>query len=94
MLSGEASRLLIPAQGATHSFHLIRGHGFAVPRTAEDDSSLTFSSRHRFGGRPDEQRVIDGRFIERSAVVHFMSETSEQFLHFFFVTKTGVVGPE
>src|SRR5206468_6469702 len=84
-------RLFIPAKCAAQPVHFVRHHRFAIPRSAEHDASFTFTARHRFRRRPDEERIIHRFLAECTEVFHFVPKRSEQFFHFFLVTKTRVI---
>jgi hypothetical protein len=70
---------------------LVRGHRFSVARAAEDDTAIALAASHCFRGRPNEKRIVNGFLAERAAVLHFVSERDEQFLHLFLVPKPGVI---
>lgn len=57
--SGEASRLLAPAETAADAWNTVGNHGFAVPRSAEDDAAVIFAACQGFRERANEERVVD-----------------------------------
>jgi hypothetical protein len=94
MLPRKPRRFFIPAKRAAHAMHFVRHHRFAVARSAEHNPALALAARHRFRRGADKKRVIDGFFIKRAEVFHFVPERAEQFFHLFLVAKTGVIRPE
>src|SRR6266487_2226041 len=92
MLAGKPGRFFIPAKRATHAMNLVRYHRFAVARAAEHNATFAFAARHCFCRRANKERLIDRFLIERAEVFYFVTECAEQFFHFLFVAKSGVIG--
>src|SRR5438034_4671414 len=90
MLPGQLSRFFIPAKRTAHPVHFVGHHSFAVARSTEHDTALTFTARYRFRRRANEKRIIDVVFTEGAEIFHFVPERAEQFFHLFLVAKTGV----
>jgi hypothetical protein len=75
--------------------HLVRHHRFAVPRAAENDSTVALASRNRFCCWPDKKRVIDRRLSgKRPDIFHLMSQFAEQGFHLLLQFEAGVIGSE
>ena len=76
--------------------HFVRHHRFAVPRAAENDSTVALASRDCFRCRPNEQvdNLPAGPRCKSSDIFHLMSQFAQQGFDLFLQFETGVIGSE
>ena len=51
----------------------VRGHRFAIARSAKDHAPIAFPARDRFRRRSYEERVVNRLFVERAEVLYLMA---------------------
>jgi hypothetical protein len=83
-----------PAKAAPHAFDLVGDNRLAVPRPAQDDAAVKFMTRHGFGDRPDERRVVHRFTTGRSEIADLVAEFVQQTLDFLLVIEPGMIGAD
>ena len=94
VLARKAGSFLVPAKRATDKMNLVRGHRFAVARSAKNDAALAFAPCNHFCGGPNEKGIVYRVFVESAAVLHFVAERGQEFFDLLLVTKAGVIRSE
>jgi len=82
----------VPAQGATDALDAVGDDGLAVAGAAQDHSPFKFIARDGFRHRPDEPGIIHRFLRMRAEVRDLVAQALQQFLDFFLVPESGVVG--
>src|SRR5439155_19252890 len=91
VLPRQARGFEVPAEGAADTLEPIGHDGLAVTRTAQHDPSLALAARYRFGGGPDEERIIHRRLGIGAEIRDAMPQWLEKDFDFLLVLKSGVV---
>lgn len=88
---GPFGGLLAPTERASDPANFVGHHRFAIARSTEHDPSFTVPTRHRFGCRANEERIIYRLITLRPEVPEFVAGLSQESFDPLFVSKAGVI---
>jgi hypothetical protein len=92
--SGKYRCLLVPAESASDSRHLVRCDGLPVARTPKNNPQITLFIRHSFGGRANKFGVINGIIGVGPKILHLVTKLGEKEDDSFLVVKTCMIGAD
>jgi hypothetical protein len=87
-------RVRLGNRGASDARNLVRGHGDAEARAADDDTAVGLTRRDGLPNRVTVLRIVDGRRVVRSVIDYVMSAIAQNLRDAILVFETGVICAE